>query len=192
MTLFGSGHEIVTSTTRPSTPVAGQIIYETDTKNVMVYNGSSWIQSVNTTLQSISTDANGRVTLPYQPRFSGTKSNYGGSINQDPWISNNAQVNVGSHYNTSTGYFTCPVTGYYLCVAHWIGNGAAYGYAGVKRNGAVIQFTHWNISDSWDSIGVNAIIYAATNDTISFYVGGGTSAGCYGGDHNGQSITLLG
>lgn len=42
MPLFGSGHEIVTSTTRPSTPIQGQMIYETDTKLVATYNGTSW------------------------------------------------------------------------------------------------------------------------------------------------------
>ena len=42
MTLFGSGHEIVTSTTRPSTPITGQMIYETDTKLVATYNGTNW------------------------------------------------------------------------------------------------------------------------------------------------------
>jgi hypothetical protein len=43
MTLFGSGHEIVTSTTRPSTPVAGQLIYETNTNLLMMWNGSNWV-----------------------------------------------------------------------------------------------------------------------------------------------------
>ena len=43
MTLFGSGHEIVTSTTRPSTPVTGQLIYETNTNLLMMWNGSNWV-----------------------------------------------------------------------------------------------------------------------------------------------------
>lgn len=34
---------ICTSTTRPSTPVNGQIIYETDTDRVLVYDGTGWI-----------------------------------------------------------------------------------------------------------------------------------------------------
>ena len=42
MPLFGSGHEIVTSTTRPSVPITGQMIYETDTKLVATYNGTNW------------------------------------------------------------------------------------------------------------------------------------------------------
>ena len=34
---------VCTSTTRPTAPYNGQVIYETDTKQTLVYNGSSWI-----------------------------------------------------------------------------------------------------------------------------------------------------
>lgn len=33
---------VCTSTTRPTTPFEGQMIYETDTDKVLVYNGSAW------------------------------------------------------------------------------------------------------------------------------------------------------
>lgn len=36
------GSTIVTSTTRPSTPFAGQVIFETDTELSFVWDGSSW------------------------------------------------------------------------------------------------------------------------------------------------------
>ena len=34
---------VCTSSTRPATPYEGQMIYETDTDKVLVYNGSAWI-----------------------------------------------------------------------------------------------------------------------------------------------------
>lgn len=34
---------ICTSTTRPTTPYEGQVIYETDTDRVLVYNNSAWV-----------------------------------------------------------------------------------------------------------------------------------------------------
>lgn len=34
---------VCTSTTRPTTPYEGQMIYETDTDLVLVYNGSAWV-----------------------------------------------------------------------------------------------------------------------------------------------------
>lgn len=38
------GHVLCTSSTRPSTPDEGTMIYETDTKKVYVWDGSSWSQ----------------------------------------------------------------------------------------------------------------------------------------------------
>ena len=34
---------VVTSSTRPSSPFAGQLIYETDTNRLAAYNGSAWV-----------------------------------------------------------------------------------------------------------------------------------------------------
>lgn len=42
-TVFGSGYELVTSTTRPSSPITGQMIYESDTASFRWYGGSSWV-----------------------------------------------------------------------------------------------------------------------------------------------------
>jgi hypothetical protein len=37
------GGSIVTSTTRPSSPYNGQLIYETDTQQAAIYSGSAWL-----------------------------------------------------------------------------------------------------------------------------------------------------
>jgi microcystin-dependent protein len=42
MSIFGAGYEVVTSTTRPSSPITGQMIYETDTASFRWYTGTSW------------------------------------------------------------------------------------------------------------------------------------------------------
>lgn len=34
---------VCTSTTRPASPFEGQVIYETDTDNTLVYNGTAWV-----------------------------------------------------------------------------------------------------------------------------------------------------
>jgi len=44
MSVIGHGVEIVTSGTRPASPFDGMQIYETDTKKVLVYNGSAWVE----------------------------------------------------------------------------------------------------------------------------------------------------
>jgi hypothetical protein len=64
MPLFGSGHEIVTSTTRPSTPIDGQIIYETDTKKVMTWNSSAWVEVMKSGLTVAGGDLSGSYPNP--------------------------------------------------------------------------------------------------------------------------------
>lgn len=39
---------VCTSTTRPSTPFEGQMIYETDTNRVLVYEGAAWVAIADT------------------------------------------------------------------------------------------------------------------------------------------------
>jgi len=39
-----AGHPIVTSSTRPSSPFEGQMIYETDTQKALIYSGSDWVE----------------------------------------------------------------------------------------------------------------------------------------------------
>ena len=42
MTIFGAGHQVVTSTTRPASPLVGQIIFETDTASYRWWTGAKW------------------------------------------------------------------------------------------------------------------------------------------------------
>jgi hypothetical protein len=50
MPLFGSGHEVVTSLTRPASPIIGQMIYQTDTDEFLKYvsygGANRWMQAV--------------------------------------------------------------------------------------------------------------------------------------------------
>ena len=46
-TLAGQGHIVCTSLTRPSGPSAGTMIYETDTKFIVVFDGTNWIEMMS-------------------------------------------------------------------------------------------------------------------------------------------------
>jgi hypothetical protein len=56
---------VCTSTTRPTAPYEGQVIYETDTDRVLVWNGSAWYPNWNTawgTVGHVTTSPNQTVT----------------------------------------------------------------------------------------------------------------------------------
>ena len=68
----------------------------------------------------------GYVTMPNRPMFDATVTS--GAISSDNTIVfNQADLNVGSHYDTSNGRFTAPVTGYYFLF-----------YGGLKDNTSAI------------------------------------------------------
>ena len=58
-------------------------------------------------------DSTGAVTTPNQPCFDVSKGN-GTTSATNPIVYNTVHVNIGSHYSTSNGRFTAPVTGRYL------------------------------------------------------------------------------
>jgi len=65
MSVIGHGVEIVTSSTRPTSPFDGMQIYETDTKKTLVYNGSSWVE-VNDLDSADGLSASGQTKLDNQ------------------------------------------------------------------------------------------------------------------------------
>lgn len=89
---------ICTSTTRPTAPYEGQMIYETDTDRMLVYNGSAWKYTWFSAIPSFYAylSASQTFTHPAEIKF-------------DTVVNNS-----GSHYSSSTGRFTAPVTGLYF------------------------------------------------------------------------------
>jgi len=67
---------VVTSSTRPSSPFVGQLIYETDTNRLAAYNGSAWVsQNSLQYITGASFSAASSVSLPTNT-FSSTYQNY--------------------------------------------------------------------------------------------------------------------
>jgi hypothetical protein len=134
-------------------------------------------------------DNSGRVTMPYQPSFfayvtGGDNTTNVGSI----IVFNETAHNTGSHYSTSTGKFTAPVTGVYAFHAQiWAKNGTANARTQFFVNsGNVTQHgmnpASINLSDH--AYQMSMVRSLSANDTVdirvdaanlTYYGGGGTS-----------------
>lgn len=82
----------------------------------LVLSGTNGI-STNGSTTAITVDTSGRITYPNQTRFlvnrSGSQTGFDGSTYTTVVLWNNAIYNIGNNFNTTTGLFTAPVTGFY-------------------------------------------------------------------------------
>ena len=151
-------------------------------------------------------DSSNRILMPNKPSFFGSKTSSVTTLRQYPWVINSTTVNVNTCWNTSTGVFTCPVSGLYYTAWGGICRGGASntpsstnsGYMGVVKNGVLQHFTHWNTNDHWDNQNLETILYCNSGDTIAWAVhiapapDNGSGAGAYGDNHNMATIWLIG
>jgi hypothetical protein len=178
-----------------STSGAGKIrFYESGAGrfNIETLNGAAGIRFLDAlnNVEAMRIHANGRITTPNQPMYSGM-----GYVGQGTQVQTSiyairpsaVYANLGSHFDTSTGVFTCPIAGRYLCIGamgrrttafNWNGfylihNGATKGdmwFPPARDNGTnpaspaafrADQFTY-------NPTNLSAVLTCAANDTISF------------------------
>ena len=163
------------------------------TKTSGVVNGATQLllQTGGTTRATI--DSSGRLTLGYQPAFSGWRDAAGG--NTGTWIMNGTHINRGNHYNTTTGVFTCPVAGAYLMAMQALGYvNAGFGYIETYKNGVLQSgWAHYSNTSGWTNPSAVCIMNCAANDTLNFNIRvSGGNTGLYSSDHNSGVFMLLG
>jgi len=148
----------------------------------------------------------GAVTTPQQP-YAQLRGNGGWStMSASTW--NVAPVNTpvmirnqGSHYDTSTKRFTCPVAGNYMVtVSHYVYHpaasttGAQYIHPGIYKNGVgtwnsgyhpyQIMGHNENVSGTthWDGVGYSYVLFCGANDYLETRIfAAGTNCAVY--DH---------
>tara|TARA_R100000030_G_scaffold61147_1_gene46124 strand:- start:1079 stop:1861 length:783 start_codon:yes stop_codon:yes gene_type:complete len=142
----------------------------------------------------------GLVSMPNTPSFAGREprpqdSDGYTSIGAIYW--NTVSHNNGNHFNNSNGNFTCPITGYYLCLAFClIDNNAGASElcrTSWKKNGTEMLVAYDNGHDSGSSIydgmlSTGGIIQASANDVLTFNV---THGKIHVGAESQASIHLL-
>lgn len=90
----------------------GVVIGEDATDTYITQRGNKNIKLATQDLSRLIVDGSGRVTMPYQPAFAVYKTATTGS--GSTITHNGSWSNVGNHYSSSTGRFTCPVGGTYF------------------------------------------------------------------------------
>jgi len=134
------------------------------------------IRAAGSTTDGLTIDSSGRVTQPTKPIFMAVADSTIGLTTSYAELTSfsTALVNVGSHYNTSTGRFTVPVAGTYCFAVAGIGNSTATVYRfRPYKNGSSLNDLEYRIQTEGGAYGTNGeyCFYAtlAINDYISIY-----------------------
>ena len=147
-------------------------------------------------------DNNGRLGVSNPIIFFGRKSDVSTYTTTGTIVWNVSMIDTTSAYNTSTGLFTCPKSGYYEIHWHYLQRGSGYLRTTAQKNGShvwgsgqatIIYGT--NTSDEEDQRTAFAIVNCAVGDTLSIRLEDQTNtANFYGGSnsHNGFTIKFLG
>ncbi len=144
--------------------------------------GVQTIQHTNGT-DAMTIDSSGRVSMPNVPAFgarglSNTQSNSGNSGTNEILKFSNVLYNVGSHYNSSTGVFTCPLAGSYFFIfnglyeANYNNQGAVYirlNGSGSSTTGEKYRGYHHGSGSNYLQVTVGGVIVAAVNDTVDMF-----------------------
>ena len=125
-------------------------------------------------------DSSGRVTMPYQPAVHAGLTGSAGNTAASPIVWNSVLTNVGNHYNSSTGLFTCPVAAVYEVFASACVQVSANGGwdLTVRKNGTQVNVQYGkgffelysNPFSGYPMMTVKMLISCSANDTLA--VGG--------------------
>ena len=171
---------VCTSTSRPSAPFDGMVIYETDTDKVAVYDSSAWVYKTGTTAPTSS--ALVKITSGSLSSTSTTISSVFSSA-YDAY-----KVVLTSLTSTSDGYlylrFGSATTGYYIAAPLFIYSGGAYNVGYSSSNNSLIRLCNTGYSTK---IGMSM-------DIINPYLAAGTclySAVAWGSTFGGTVSAIL-
>ena len=153
------------------------------------------IKDVGNNATAMTIDASGRVLTPARPAFSARGS--GSWVDVADGATTviamaTADINIGSHYNTSTYKFTAPVAGVYhlSAIIYLRNNGGSssdsgtYGYIKLQKNDSNVAgfeaiHGYLNNGDADQTHSISGLIQLAVNDTVRMVMqsaGSGTSS----------------
>jgi hypothetical protein len=166
-----------------------------DLAGVATLTAAGGVLSLSGTVANVmKVTANGILTRTLTPYMRGQLSGKGPYyLGSGGHLMITAGENVGGCWNDATGYWTCPVAGYYMVTGANIAQNQA-GYFYIQKNGVTVHYTHWNHSPTWHYCSLSDIVLCAAGDSLRYFIGGQTppTAGFYGeGGHGMYSIALM-
>ena len=98
---------------------------------------------------AMTVDSSGRVSTPARPAFSLFYDSSGteGVGNNNTVVFTGVHKNIGSHYNTSTGKFTAPVSGFYHFNLVGFGSNSSGGSVSAGSSSSVALYDNTNSAD---------------------------------------------
>lgn len=160
--------------------------------------GANVITATTNGLERVRIDANGYMTVPYQPAFdavlAGVTAGVYYSANQAV-VFDRTNLNRGGHYNTSNGRFTAPVSGVYCFSV--TGMTQVTTWYELRINGADITWRHGSYGTStnsiWASVSSTWVVQMNAGDYAQIFIGA-SGSGIYGGgnNHNNFSGYMIG
>ena len=124
-------------------------------------------------LYRLKVDTAGRVTMPYQPAFS---AHNGGANSSGAIVFATTLYNNGSHYSTSTGRFTAPVTGMYYFNTQHLANPNAFDMSFNKNGTRLLGHAESNEA-TYKSVSNAQVIYMNAGDYVYVEVWSGSTYG---------------
>jgi hypothetical protein len=144
-------------------------------------------------------DQHGRVTKPYQPAFTARAPSNGGYVNGGTDTARNLlfatkPFNNGSHYNSTNGRFTAPVTGHYYFAFNilWDDSYNGTGFFSVRKNDsyhACYSYVHDTGQYGYLQISGSAVVQLNANEWATCYA---NIAGIHVGNESNFTGFLLG
>jgi hypothetical protein len=139
-------------------------------------------------------DSSGRVTMPYQPMFSGNRSGKSYIANINANVDFTPIVNQGNHWNTSTNTFTCPVAGKYFVSFFnltYTGLNTSASQIDIRRNNSTVYTAYADApsGSNYNNHGASGVLDCAANDTITFFSQSGV---VYSDAYCGATVYLIG
>jgi hypothetical protein len=103
---------VVTSSTRPSSPFVGQLVYETDTNRLAAYNGSAWVTQNGLQLVKTQTIGSAVSSITVSDVFSSTYDHYKIVLSGGVGSVLDADLNMTLGATTSAYYIAQPGVNY--------------------------------------------------------------------------------